>query len=81
MHPDGYDMKYDFEWPKTGADFAKLFAMKNLNLKEIYTDVKEVDGIKYTQGIKFTFYDEANPITFGNFDRISITTAIFKNAE
>ena len=74
-------MKYDYEWPKTGTDFAKLFAMKNLNLKEINTDINQVDGMKYTQGIKFTFYDEASSIIFGKFDYKMSTTAIFKNAE
>ena len=25
LHPDGFNVIYDFEWPKTAADYAKLF--------------------------------------------------------
>ena len=68
MHPDDYNMIYDYEWPKTAEDFAKLFAMKSFDLRETYTDMKKVDGKWYSQGIKFTFHGETNPITFGKFD-------------
>jgi hypothetical protein len=63
MHPDGYGMVYDYEWPKTAADYAQLFGMKSFNIKEIYTKFNLVNGIYYTTGIKFMFRGEANPIT------------------
>ena len=34
LHPDDYMMTYDYEWPLTANDYAKLFAMKSLNLQK-----------------------------------------------
>ena len=65
MHPDGYNMTYDEEWPKTVADYEKLFALKTFDLQEIYTNINTVDGKDYTTGIEFIFHGETNPITCG----------------
>jgi hypothetical protein len=35
LYPDDYHMIYDYEWPKTAADYARLFLMKSFELKEI----------------------------------------------
>ena len=44
LHPDGFNVVYEFEWPKTAADYAKLFSMKSFDLQEIYLNVHVVDG-------------------------------------
>jgi hypothetical protein len=36
-------MTYDYEWPKTAADFSKLFSLKSFELQEIYTELKKID--------------------------------------
>ena len=64
MHPDDYNMIYDYEWPKTG-DFAKLSAIKSFDQQEIFMDLKKAKGKWYSQGIKFTFHGEQDPITHG----------------
>ena len=74
-------MTYDYEWPKTAADFAKLFSLKSFELQEIYTILNKVDGKYYTIGIKFIFYGETNPITFGNLDGTHCARALFKSSE
>ena len=74
-------MTYNYEWPNTSADFRKLFSLKSFELQEIYTCVKKVDGKRYTIGIKFIFYGETNPITFGNLDGTGHTRALFKSSE
>ena len=81
MHPDGYNMTYDDEWPKTVADYEKLFALKSFALQEIFTDTNRVDGKDYTTGIKFIFHGETNPITFGKLDGENWTRALFKSSE
>ena len=81
LHPDGYAMKYDGEWPKTAAHFTRLFALKTFDLQEIYTEINLVDGKKYTVGINFMFYGEAEPITYGRFDGKSCVRAVFKRSE
>ena len=80
MHPDDYNMIYDYEWPKPG-DFKKLFEMKSFDLQEIFTRLNEEDVKWYSQGIKFTFLGETNPITFGKFHGTDNTKAIFKSSE
>ena len=81
LHPDGYAMKYDGEWPKTAADFTSLFKMNTFDLQEIYTRLNIVDGKRYTIGIKFMFYGEAEPITYGRFDGTDFVRAVFKRSE
>ena len=80
MHPDDYNMIYDYEWPKPG-DLKKLFEMKSFDLQEIYTVLNKIDGKWRSQGIKFTFHGETNPITFGKLDGTSCTKAIFQSSE
>ena len=58
-------MIYDFEWPKTAADYAKLFSMKSFDLQEIYLEIHEINGKDFTTGIKFTFHGEKDPIIYG----------------
>ena len=74
-------MIYDEEWPKTVEHFAKLFSMKNFDLQEIHIDVNTVDGMNYSQGIKFTFQGETNPIKFGKLNGKSYAKAIFTSSE
>ena len=81
MHPDGYNMTYDDEWPKTVADYEKLFALKSFELQEIYTNLNEVDGKDYTTGIKFRFQGEKEPITYGKTTGTHINRALFKSSE
>ena len=81
MYPDGYNMTYDDEWPKTVADYNKIFTMKTLHLQEIYTEINLVDGKKYTVGINFMFYGEAEPITYGKMDGTCFARAVFKSSE
>ncbi len=50
-------------------------------MQEIYTILNKVDGKYYTIGIKFIFYGETNPITFGNLDGTHCTRALFKSSE
>ena len=81
LHPDGYAIKYDDEWPKTAADFTSLFKMNTFDLQEIYTETNTVDGKNYAVGIKFMFYGEAEPITYGRFDGTGFFRAVFKKSE
>ena len=81
MHPDGYDMTYDDEWPKTVADYENLFTMKTFDLQEIQTWAKKVDGKYCTIGIKFIFHGETEPITYGRFDGTSCARAVFKSSD
>ena len=81
LHPDGYAIKYDGEWPKTASDFTSLFKMNTFDLREIYTEINKVDGKDYTVGIKFMFYVEAEPITYGRFDGTGCSRALFKSSE
>ena len=81
MHPDDYKIVYDYEWPKTAEDFAKLFAMKSFDLQEIYMIINKVDGKWYTEGIKFIFHGDINPITFGKLDGKNWAKAIFKSSK
>jgi hypothetical protein len=37
-------MIYNYEWPKTTDDYAKLFEMKSFNLHEIYVEINIEDG-------------------------------------
>jgi hypothetical protein len=62
-------MTYNYEWPKTAADYAQLYGMKNWDLREIHTDVNRVGGKEFTIGIKFYFHGETNPITYGKKNR------------
>ena len=80
MHPDGYNMTYDDEWPKTVADYEKLFALKSFELQEIYTNTNRVDGKDYTTGIKFIFQGETEPITCGK-EGTHFNRALFKSSE
>jgi hypothetical protein len=48
LHPDDYKMTYDYEWPSTADDYAKLFAMKSFNLHKFQFDIKNVDGKSIT---------------------------------
>jgi hypothetical protein len=73
-------MTYNYEWPNTSADFRKLFSLKSFELQEIYTCIKKVDG-KSIIGIKFIFYGETNPITFGKLDGTAYARALFKSSE
>ena len=81
MHPDDYNMIYDYEWPKTAEDFAKLFAMKSFDLQEIYTDLNLISEKRSSQGIKFTFHGEKNPIKFGKLDETDYIKAVFNSSE
>ena len=74
-------MTYDDEWPKTVADYNKLFTMKTFHLQEIRTITNLVDGKKYTIGIKFIFQGEKEPITYGKFDGTGLSRALFKSSE
>ena len=65
MYPDGYEMIYDFEWPKNADHLSKLFALKSFYLQEIVTHLKIVDNKPLTTGIQFMFYGEKEPITYG----------------
>ncbi len=65
MHSDENSVIYDYEWPKNAADLTRLFQQKSLELQEIQTFYEELDGEGFTTGIKFMFYDEKEPITYG----------------
>ena len=65
LYPYDYEMIYDFEWPKTPADFAKLLKMESFDLEQINLRVKTVDGKNYTRGIQLKFHGETDPITYG----------------
>ena len=71
-------MTYNFEWPKTAAHFAKLYTMKSFDLQEIRTDILQVGDKKYTQGIKFFFHEETDPIEYGKDDGQTVVKAEFK---
>ena len=58
-------MIYDYEWPKNAADLTRLFQQKSLELQEIQTFNDELNGKWFTTGIKFMFYGEKEPITYG----------------
>ena len=55
--------------------------MKSFDLQEIYTMLKEVDGKRYTVGIKFIFHGETEPITYGKLDGKNFNRALFKISE
>ena len=74
-------MVYNHEWPKTATDFEKLYTMKSFDLQKIKTNINEVDGKKYTTGIKFTFYGEKNSIKYGKFDGTNSNKTLFKSSE
>ena len=51
--------------PKLPLIMKSYMQWKSFDLQEIEMDINKVDGKKYTQGIKFTFHGEADPITYG----------------
>ena len=55
--------------------------MKSFDLQEIYTMLKEVDGKRYTVGIKFIFHGEIEPINYGKLAGTGFYKALFKNSE
>ncbi len=59
MHPSGYDMEYDYEWPKTAADLVQLLSMESFDLFKIYKIDDTIDGKHHTRGIKFEFHGES----------------------
>ena len=65
MYPDGYEMIYDFEWPKNADHLSKLFVLESFDLQEIVTHFNMVDELPYVTGIQFMFYGEKEPITYG----------------
>jgi hypothetical protein len=65
LYPDGYNMIYDFEWPKTAADYARLFDLKSFNLQEIAISINYLEGKLCTTGIELMFHGETLPISYG----------------